>query len=324
MLSDSFIRFTAIVVILSVLCLSAGCGGGGGGSSRHAETNSNTDADTSTESTGSITGLEWFFINAEPDYFGPTCLLSVTLHYSASITSDQIESFTFTAPTGDEWTIPSYEYVLFGSDNNENNFAMMYLAFSNPDAFPLAGIWTVKINLKDGSALSFQESFHEPGSCADATHKYLYTKEDWAPVEDVSQYIPALGRFPSQGYAVHYSSESSGNISTQGFSGVLEGYQNAEPRAFNMYCDLFDADLNYIGITVMRYSILDHSSTNLITSEGELSIVPESTLSFTGAGYVDLSTVKYIRIVNTDGAQYTPSSYATFDYCSISSLIEVN
>jgi hypothetical protein len=146
--------------------------------------------------------------------------------------------------------------------------------------------------------------------------------EDWAPLTNASQYIAALSRFPPQGYTVQYSSANGGSITTVGLSATRTSFLAAEPNAYNLICWLYDANKGYLGRTNPEYSTLDHSGTNLITANGELSIIPASTTS--SAGNVDLSKVKYIRFVCFDGAQYAPSSYSTMDYRSISSLVVVN
>jgi hypothetical protein len=244
------------------------------------------------------------------------------LYYSESITSDEIDSFSVTAPTGSKWTLASSNSQFGTSSTGKPYIGKTLLYSDNPQAFPLAGIWTAEIKLKDGKTLSFQKTLHEPGSTDDATHQYLYTKEDWAPSTNPSQYIAALNRFPSQGYTVQYSADDGGRITTTGFSAVRSSFLAAEPRAYNMYCWLYDADNTYLGVTNPEYSFFDHSGSNLISADGELSIVPASTTSSTGN--VDLSKVKYIRFLYTDGAQYAPSSYSNGDYRSISSLVTVN
>ncbi|MGD0822557.1 MAG: hypothetical protein ABSA71_17630 [Desulfomonilia bacterium] len=317
MFNNCFYSITRALVTLFILCLLVGCGGGGGGT---------TATNTSTESASSITGMGWYFENSALDYYnnGSTCTLKVFLYYSESITTDDIESVSVTAPNGSRWSI-ALSNSPFGTSSTGKPYIIGSLLYSdNPNAFPLAGIWTVEITLKEGKTLSFQRTLHEPGSTDDATHQYLYTKEDWAPSTNPSQYIAALSRFPSQGYTVQYSADDGGSITTTGFSAVRSSFLAAEPRAYNMYCWLYDANYTYLGRTNPEYSTLDHSSTNLITADGEIFIVPASTISSAGSGYVDLSKVKYIRFVNTDGAQYAPSSYSSIDYRSISSLVALN
>lgn len=288
----------------------AGCGGGG--------------TAATTASTGLITHVGWIFDNAPSDYAnnGATCFLDVKVYYSESITANDIETFSLTAPNGWPWTI-SVSNATFGTSSTGEPYICTSIYYGeNPYAFPLAGSWTVKINLKDGRTSSFLFTFHEPGSSTAATHPYLYTKEDWAPPSNSSQYVAALSRFPSQGYTVQYSSADGGRITTIGLSATTTSYRAAERNTYNLTCWLYDANKVYLGRTNLEYSTLDHSSTNLITSSGELSILPASTTSSTGN--VDLSKVKYIRFVYTDGAQYAPSSYSNVDYRSISSLVAVN
>jgi hypothetical protein len=268
--------------------------------------------------------MGWYFDNAALDYYnnGSTCSLRIALYYSESIARDDIDSFSVTAPIGCQWTVVSSSSQLGTSSTGKPYIAKTLTYSMNPQAFPLAGIWTAEIKLKDGKTSSFQRTLHEPGSTDDATHTYLYTKEDWTPSTVPSQYIAALGRFPSQGYTIQYSADYGGSITTTGFSAVRANFLAAEPRAYNMYCWLYDVNKTYLGYTNPEYSMIDHSSTNLITADGEISIVSVATTSSTGN--VDLSKVKYIRFVITDGAQYVPSSYSGMDYQSISSLVVVN
>ncbi len=308
----------AINIVLGLFVITAfilaGCGGGGG-----------TSTPASTNPANSlITHVGWIFDNAAPDFAnnGATCFLNVKVYYSESITTNDIDSFSLTAPNGWYWTISSSS-AAFGISSTGKPYICTSIYYGdNPYAFPLAGSWIVKLNLKDGQTSSFLLTFHESGSSTAATHTYLYTKENWAPLTNPSQYIAALGRFPSQGYTVQYSSADGGNITTTGLSAIMTNYLVAEPNAYNLICWLYDVNKVYLGCTNLEYSGLDHSSTNLITSSGELSIVSASTTS--SIGNVDLSKVKYIRFVNIDGAQYTPSSYSNLDYRSISSLVTVN
>jgi hypothetical protein len=315
MFNSRFYSIIRTVVTLFILCLLVGCGGGGNASSQNPS-----------ESASLITSIGWHFENSSPDYFnnGSTCHLIVTLYYIDSIATDDIVNYSMTAPTGSKWTVVPTNSDLGTSSTGKPYIRGSLLYTENPYTFPLAGIWTAEIKLKDGKTSSFQRTLHEPASTNDATHNYLYTKEDWAPSTDPSQYIAALSRFPSQGYTVQYSADDGGSITTTGFSEVRSSFLATEPRAYNMYCWLYDTNKTYLGVTNNEYSIIDHSGTNLITANGELSIIPASTILSAGSGNVDLSKVKYIRIVNTDGAQYAPSSYSNIDYRSISSLIAVN
>lgn len=291
----------------------AGCGGGGGAGA----------SATPSQSASLLTEVGWFFDNIAPDLSGngSTCFLNVTLYCHESIAVDDIESFSITAPTGWRWTVPSTNRQLGTSSSGKSYISGKIWYGENPNAFPLAGIWTAAIKLKSGQTSSLQLTLHEPGSAADATYRYLYTKEDWEPSVNPTQYIAALARFPSQGYTLQYSAADGGKITSGGLSVVRTSFQAAEPRAYNLLCWLYDADGSYLGRTNPAYSPQDHSGTNLI-ADGELSIIPASTVSSTGQ--VDLSRVKYVRFVWTDGAQYAPSSYSKIDYRSISALVAVN
>jgi hypothetical protein len=307
-------KCNVINVVIGLLIVAAlgltGCGGGG-------------SAATPASVAGLITNVGWDFENSAPDYTNnlTTCILNVYVYYSDSIALGDIVSFSMTAANGWVWTIPAQNFQAGTSSNGKSYVrAGMYYG-ENPNAFPLAGIWTAKIQLKNGQTSSFQLSLHEPGSSADATHQFLYTAEDWASSPNQSQYVAALARFPSQGYTAQYSSANGGSITTTGLAAVSTSYLAAEPRAYNMYCWLYDANKVYLGYTTRAYSTQDHSSTNLITAAGELAITPAATTSSTGA--VDLSLVKYIRFVYTDGAQYAPSSYSGWDERSISPLVAV-
>ncbi|MBI5141023.1 MAG: hypothetical protein HZA20_02370 [Nitrospirae bacterium] len=303
------IRLLVGACIVAMLCLT-GCGGGGGSSS--------------TSANGLITGVGWLFENVAPDYYndGSTCSMTVYVYYNESIAVDDIDSFSMTAPNGVRWTSTSLKSSFGTGSAGKPYIANIFVYSVNPNAFPLAGVWTSEIKLKNGDNSSLQGTLHEPGSSADATHRYLYTKEDWSPSTDSSQYRAALSRFPAQGYSIGYSGTDGGKITSTGLSAVRTSFLAAEPNAYNMYCWMYDADKAYLGCTNHEYSTLDHSSTNLITASGELSIVSASTSS--SSGRVDLSKVKYIRFVYTDGAQFAPSSYSSINHRSVSSLIAVN
>lgn len=296
--------FIAAMVVL------AGCGG------------------SSSESNGTasslITNVGWLYDNAAPDYFdsSATCLLSVKVYYSDSIAAADIDSFNVTSPNGWKWTITASSNR-FGTSSSGNPYISGNLYYgANPYTMPLAGTWDFQLKLKNGQTSSLQRTLHEPGSSTDATHQYLYTEEDWTPSTNPSQYTTALGRFPSQGYTLQYSATNGGKITTSRLSAVRTNFLAREPRAYNMVCWLYDANKGYLGYTTTEFSSLDHSSTNLITSNGELLIVPASTQS--SNGQIDLSTVKYLRFVYLDGRQYESSSYSNSDYRSISSLVAVN
>ncbi len=304
--------FAAIVLVV------AGCGRSSSGSG------SGTAAPAPDPAPSIITDMAWYFQNEAPDYSnnGVTCTLTVILYYSESIAAGDIQSFSVTLQNGWQWTIASNN-IRFGTSSSGKPYVSAKLYYGdNPQAFPLAGTWIARIKLTNGMSSGLQKTFHEKGSSADATHGYLYTKEDWAPSTNPSQYVTSLGRFPAEGYTVQYSASNGGTITTSGLSAIRSGYLATESSAYNLVCLLYDINKAYLGYTTTEYSLLDRSPSNLITADGELSILPVSAKSSTGQ--VDLSKVKYIRFVYNDGAQYAPSSYASFDYRSISSLVAVN
>lgn len=293
--------------LLTLFCL-AGCGSGG--------------SDSGDAQAGLLKSMGWYVENSAPDFFnnGATCSMNVLLYYSESIAVNEIESFKISAPNGWRWQFAATN-MRFGTSGSGKPFIGGRLFYGeNTQAFPLAGVWTAEIRLKSGLVSSLQRSLHEPGSAAAATMNYLFTKEDWTPPVS-SQYIAALGRFPSQGYTVRFSAADGGRITTTGLAAVRAGFLAAEPTAFNMYCWLYDADKNYLGYTYTEYSTLDHLKTNLVGADGELAIVPSAALFENGPP--DLARVKYLRFIYTDGAQFIPA-YTTYDYRSISALIAVN
>lgn len=298
----------AIGIFIVALLVLAGCGGGGSATNSGA-TNS------------LITSVGWVYEDAAPDYTnnGPTCFLSVKVYYDESITTAEIDSFGVTAPNGWQWTI-SASNSHFGTSSSGKPYIGSSIYYgANPYMMPLAGTWVFQLKLKNGQVSSVQKNFHEPGSTADATHQYVYAAEDWTPWSDTSQYIAALGRFTEQGYTLQYSAANGGEITTTGLATVRSSFLATQPHAYNMVCWLYDASKTYLGYTVTEFSPQNHSRTNLIDANGELSIVPASTAS--PSGQVDLSAVKYLRFVYFDGAQYEPSSYSNMDYRSISPFV---
>jgi hypothetical protein len=268
-----------------------------------------------------ITSVGWVYEDAAPDYTnnGATCFMGIKVYYSESIAADDIDSFGVTAPNGWQWTILASKSQLGTSSGGKPYIGSNIYYGTNPHIMPLAGTWVFQLKLKNGQISSVQKTFHEPGSAADATHQYVYAAEDWTPWSDTSQYIAALGRFPAQGYTLQYSAANGGLISTTGLATVRTSFLAAHPHAYNMVCWLYDVNKNYLGYTITEFSPQDHSRTNLIAVNGELSIVPASTVS--PNGQLDLSAVKYLRFVYFDGAQYEPSSYSNMDYRSISPFI---
>ena len=301
-----------VVIVIFMLVLT-GCGGGGSAASSAPDKTANS----------LITNVGWLYDNAAPDYSnsGPTCFLNVELYYIDSIAAADIDSFSVTSPDGWQWTITTSNSLLGTSSNGKPYIGGSLYYGANPYAMPLAGKWVFQLKLKNGQTSSLQYTLHEPGSSADATHQFIYSNEDWTPPTNPSQYINALGRFPAQGFTLQYSAANGGKITTTGLSAVRTSFLTAEPRAYNMVCWLYDYKKDYIGYTISEFTPQDHSRTNLITANGELSIVPASTVSPTGQ--LDLSAVKYLRLVHFDGAQYEPSSYSNADYRSISSLVAV-
>jgi hypothetical protein len=239
-------------------------------------------------------------VNKPTDYSssGATCDLRPFVYYSTTLTTDDIDTFTLTAANGQHWTATTSKQFGTGTNNSQYISGDFYIG-SNPATFPLAGTWTVQLKLKNGHTSTFQKTFHEPGSSAEATHTYVYSPEDYTPT-DSTLFVPALRRFPSGGYTISYSSADNTILST-GLAAVRSG--------------------TYLGHTNREYTTVDHTSSGLIAN-GELSIIPAETNASTG--YVDLSRVKYIRFVYVDGAQYAPTSYASYDYLAISPFIPVN
>jgi hypothetical protein len=302
-----------IGLFIAALAVLAGCGGSGSTGSNSNET-----------ARSLITNVGWLSENVAPDNSNnsPTCYLNVQVYYNNSISAADIDSFSVTSPDGWQWTITSPSSQLGTSSDGKPYIGGRLYYGAYPYSMPLAGSWVFQLKLKNGQISSLQKTLHEPGSSVAATHKYLYSSEDWTTPPDSSQYITALRRFPAQGYTPVYSAVNGGSIVTTGLSAVRTSFLASEPHAYNMKCWLYDANKAYLGYTITEFSPLDHSRTNLITATGELSIVPASTVSSTGQ--VDLTAVKYLRFVYLDGAQYETTSYSNADYRSISSLIAVN
>jgi hypothetical protein len=297
-----------LLLLVAVFCL-AGCGGGGDTTERPI-----------------LKRVGWFFIDSAPDYYnnGSTCSVHLSLYYDDTVAPADIDTFTLTAQDGRQWTA-STANLRFGTTSSGEPYTQGSFYYSNnPQAFPLAGVWTVRLKLKTGATSAVEVTFHEPAQTVAASHQFLYAKEDWTPVSNQSQYVAALLRFPADGYTVLYAAANGGKITTSGLSAVRASYLAAEPKAYNSYCWLYDGNNTYLGSTIYEYSSSDHSPTSLITSDGELSIVPASTRSADGTASVDLSQVKYLRFVYTDGAQFAPASYSTIDYRSISALVAVH
>jgi len=299
------------VVIGIFMLVLTGCGGGGSAASSVSSETANS----------LITSVDWLYDNVAPDYSndGTTCFLNVKIYYSESIAAADIDSFGVTAPNGWQWTIPASNSLLGGSSSGKPYIGSIIYYGANPHTMPLAGTWVLQLKLKNGQSSTVQKSFHEPGSAVDAIRQYVYAAEEWTPSSDTSQYIAALGRFPEQGYTLQYSAANGGLITTTGLATVRTRFLAAQPHAYNMVCWLYNFNKAYLGYTITEYSPQDHSRTNLIDTNGELSIVPASTAS--PSGQVDLSAVKYLRFVYFDGAQFEPSSYSNMDYRSISPLV---
>lgn len=300
------------VVIGIFMLVLTGCGGGGGPA-----------ASSVSSETALITSVGWLYDNIAPDYSnnGPTCNLDIKVYYNESIAVVDIDSFSVTAPNGWQWTIPASNGQQGTSSSGKPYLAGNIYYGDNPHMMPLAGTWVFQLKLKNGQISSVQRAFHEPGSATDATHQDVYTGEDWTPSPVTPQYIAALGRFPEQGYTLQYSAANGGLLTTTGLAAARTSFLAAQPHAYNMVCWLYDVNKSYLGYTITEFSPQNHSRTSLITANGELSIVPASTVS--SNGQLDLSTVKYLRFVYLDGAQYEPSSYSNADYRSISSLVAV-
>jgi hypothetical protein len=250
-------------------------------------------------------------------------VLVVEPSYSETIAQSEITAFTLTSPNGWHWTItpPNLHFRTTSSGKQLIN-ASLYFG-QNPQVFPLAGTWTAAMMLTDGTISTLRKTFREPGDPAEATHPFLFTQEDWTPSTSQQEYVSALKRFPAAGYSAQYSSTDGGKITTTGLAPVMTSYLQGEPRAYNFSCWLYDQNKTYIGYTAPEYSNVDHSPSGLITG-GELSIVPAATISATAtSANVDLGSVKYIRAVSYDGAQFAPTSYSKYDYRSISSLVPV-
>ena len=291
-----------LLVILGLF----GCGGG---------------ADSVSGEARALKSVGWYYQNIAPDYFnnGTTCYLSVFLYLDDAVSAADVDSFVISAPNGGGWNIPASGRQTSTNSSGTTYFPLL-LRYEDSPSFPLAGVWTMSVKLKDGSTSSMQKTFHDPGSSADATYQYLYASEDWAPSANQSQYVPVLKRFPATGYSFQYSSAGGGKITTTGFSAVRAAFLVTEPKIYNLFCWLYDANQTYLGYTIRAYSSVDHSDSGLITGDGEISIVSAVTNS---GNSVDLSQVKYARVVLVDGAQFAPKSCSTYDNQSVSSLIPV-
>lgn len=274
--------------------------------------------DTSDSSSNVVTGLNWTFENIAPDVYddGMTCGLRVYV-YCSGIAASDIDSFTIIAPDGYYWQIPASE-AQFGTSGGKNYLGALLGYDENLRTIQLAGTWTAQVKLKNGKVSTYQRKLREPGMSSDATHKYVYAAEDWTPpLYNYWDYTPLLRRIPTGAFTVAYSSVNGGRISTTGFAAVRTAYLSTETKFYNMYCWLYDVNQNYMGMSVTQYSPLDHTSTGLVVN-GEIGIT--ASLVTTS---MDLSRVKYMRVVCVDGAQFQPTSYSSFDSRSMSTLLSV-
>jgi hypothetical protein len=296
----------ANLIVIVTLFLS-GCGGGGGGET------------AAVEIPGLVTAVGWYFENQAPDLSssGATCGLKMFVYYSPTLTVDEVDTFTLISANGQRWTAKTSKQ--FGTDTNNRPYvAGQFFSGPNPATFPLGGTWTVQLKLKNGNFSTTQKTLHEPGSSALAASLYVYSPEDF-PLPTDASYSAGLRRFPSQGYALTYSPADNKIFST-GLAAVQSAYLATEPKAYNMYCWLYDADHVYLGYTIRQYSGVDHTASGLIEN-GELSLTSTSTTGSNGT--IDLSKVKYARFVYLDGAQYAPAFQGSYDWRSVSALVPV-
>ncbi|UFS70180.1 hypothetical protein LPW11_20185 [Geomonas sp. RF6] len=301
-------RFLCNVMLLFVvLCALAGCGGGGGGAS------------SSSSSSGVITGVAWSFENESPDLSGnvATCYLNVQVKCSPSIAASDIANWAVTAPTGWGWRISGANSAKGITSNGTPYIAAGMWYGADINAFPLAGNWKVTIVLANGEVSSYDFVMQEPGSTANATHDFLYTPEDSTPFFP-AQYIAALKRFPAEGCTFNFTGNS---VVSSGFASAAASYLAAEPRAYNLYLWLYDGNFSYVGYSQPVYSLTDHSASALMTPDGEISLTPASVTTSTGA--VDLSQVRYVRVIAVDGGQFPLSGALLFHYRSISAPVPV-
>lgn len=294
-------RLMMVCVVVSQLFLS-GCGGG-----------------SDDPAPKLITFVGWVYDNAPADLSSYSMGLSVRIYFTPLVLGSDIDSFIVTAADGTQWTVPVS--TSYPSTTGQPYVTARLVSSRSTSVLPLAGSWSFALKLKNGTtSASYRLKFHEPGSSVDATHPYVYAKEDWTPSINPSQYVAALGRFPTFGYSLQYSSAGGGAITSTGLPAVRSAFFAAEPTAYNMYCWLYDANNTYLGYTKSELTTQDGAISGLVTPSGELSI----TSAFkTGSDEpVDLALVKSIRFVYVDGAQF--GAGALHDYRSISYLVPVN
>lgn len=300
--------FMAWGLVFAFLILQA-CGGGG--DSAPAEANA-------------LRAIGWVYENLSPDLLndGSTCCLSVYFHLTDTVSSTDVDRLRITAPDGLRWSIPASDLQPRISSKGEF-FQVLLSNSNNRHSLPLAGTWTMTATLKDGRASTLQKTFHDPGTSSQATYQYVHTAEDWTPTNDPWRYAPVPRRFPSTDYSVNYFT-AQGKITTTGFAAARAAHLATEPAVYNMNCWLYDQNDNYLGYTIAAFSLEDHTATGLLAEDGELSIVSASTSSDGSGAPVDLSRVRYIRIVEVDGAQFVPQSYGGYDHLAVSARVPVD
>ena len=313
----AMMRSLRLMLLLLNIYFLYGCGNGTNYQS------ANTDA---------VAAILWHYENVAPDFLnnGKTCSLVLRVLLRDNVSSADVESFIVRAPNGENWYLPATgnQVELL---TRPRGYALQ-LESESPHSFPLAGVWTVIANLKDGRTSTTPITFHDPGSSTDATFQYLYTPEDWIPDGDQSLYVPMLKRFPAVGFSFTYFPLRDGwtGIISTGFKEVEAAYVAAEPKMYNMLCWLYDENKVYLGKTIKAYGFDPnysdyHASTGLVSSLSPLKkeIVFDPLWTMTDDERpVDLSLVKYIRIVVLDGAQFDGATF--YDNRAISELIPVS
>ncbi|MBJ6725540.1 hypothetical protein [Geomesophilobacter sediminis] len=268
-----------------------------------------------------ITSATYLYENVPSDTGSDAVRMYFIPSYSSTIASTDIDRINISNDgSGATWNIPAtaIDPSAFGT----GTVSLPLINSANPHAFPVGGTWTVRMRLKNGEVSALWGPFHEPGTLNAATHRYLYAAEDWTPpTANQSDYVPLLGRFPTTGVSFTYSTDTSGTgtITSSGFAAANAAFLAAQPTAYNFYCLLYDANGAYLGVSSLQYKKADHTSTGLLGTDGEISFAA----AMTSNASLDLSTVKLLRIVYLDGAQFQAINPGAYQMVSYSNLVQV-
>jgi hypothetical protein len=292
-----------INVTLAFICLFLGC----------------TQSTSPNSKSVTIDKIYWVFQNTPPDYGDSASMsLDVTVKYSgANLSLADIDYAVFSV--GDQMT-----WNLLFNNNNLNDsakeIAYGWQSFwtkrlsTNGSVMPI-GTYLFTIKLKSGNLAQKPFDMPAPGRTTSGGYSYIYTENYTDQLQP--SFFPMLKR-PTIGTSIR-------NGDT-----IIATFTIDDTLVYSGWVWLFDSMNNYIGLTNEFRNFTTKSRSNIINEGGDIvnnggvNTVKILSMNCRMKNGGTFNGIKSIRIICTDGRQYSSDSTSHYDCRSIGLMTSIN